>query len=191
MNSRLLAHTCNILKREKKQKLNFDTGTGTFTKGLTVSGATSKATAVIDKVSGTATGYLVLKNITGTFQNDEILTDTGSGAAVANGVCTDWQNSYGEYEYYWPVDQSSVDCRFYYAGNKGQGKTRVIHETGQLIDLPLSLILPGTVTVETLDYRIDGTSGPFQDVYSIETCYSVSGRAAIDHYELVLKKVQS
>lgn len=190
MNSRLLAHTCNILKREKKQKLNFDTGTGTFTKGLTVSGATSHATAVIDKVSGSTSGYLVLKNLTGTFQNDEALTDTGTGAALANGVCSDYQNSYGEYEYYWPIDQSSVDCRFYYAGNKGQGKTRVIHETGQMIDLPLSVILPGTVTVASAEYRIDGTSGPFQEVYSIETCYSVSGRSAVDHYEAVLKAVQ-
>lgn len=186
-----LTHTCNLLKRAKKQKLLFDGGTGEFTKGLTVSGATSKATAVIDKVSGTvASGYLVLKNITGTFQNDEVLTDTATGAAVANGVCADWQNSYGEYEYYWPIDQSYVDCRFYYAGNKGQGKTRVIHETGQMIDLPLSVILPGTVTVSSAEYRIEGTSGPFQEVYSIETCYSVSGRSAVDHYEAVLKAVQ-
>lgn len=185
-----LTHSCNLLKRAKKQKLLFDAGTGTFTKGLTVTGATSKATAVIDKVSGTATGYLVLKSVVGTFQTDEVLTDTGTGAAVANGVCSDYQNSYGEYEYYWNTDQSSVPCRFYYAGNKGQGKTRVIHETGQMIDLPLSVILPGTVTVSSAEYRIDGTSGPFQEVYSIETCYSVSGRSAVDHYEAVLKAVQ-
>lgn len=127
---------------------------------------------------------------TGTFQNDEILTDTGTGRATANGTCSDYENSYGESEYYWSTDQSSVPCRFYYAGSKGQGKSRQVHETGQIIDLPLSLFLPGTVTVTADEYRIDGTSGPFQDIYSIETCYSVSGRSAVDHYELVLKKVQ-
>jgi len=182
-----LTHTCNLLKRAKKQKLLFDGGTGTFTKGLTVTGATSKATAVIDKVSGTvASGYLVLKNITGTFLNDEVLTDTGTGAAVANGVCSDYQNSYGEYEYYWNTDQSSVPCRFYFSG---KDKARIIHETGQLIDQPLSVVLPATVTVTTGEYRIYSSSGAWSGTWDIQTVYPLSNRAAVDHYEAVLKKV--
>ena len=181
-----LTHTCNLLKRAKKQKLLFDGGTGTFTKGLTVTGATSKATAVIDKVSGTATGYLVLKSVVGTFQNDEVLTDTGTGAAVANGVCADYQNSYGEYEYYWNTDQSSVACRFYFSGKE---KSRIIHETGQLIDQPLSVILPSTVSVETGEYRIYSSSGAWSGTWDIQTVYPLSNRAAVDHYEAVLKKV--
>ena len=183
-----LTHTCNLLKRAKKQKLNFDTGTGTFTRGLTVSGATSKATAVIDKVSGTvASGYLVLKNITGTFQNDEVLTDTATGAAVSNGVCSDYQNSYGEYEYYWNTDQSSVPCRFYFSG---KDKARIIHETGQLIDQPLSVVLPSTVTVTTGEYRIYSSSGAWGGTWDIQTVYPLSNRATVDHYEAVLKAVQ-
>ncbi len=182
-----LTHSCNLLKRAKKQKLLFDGGTGAFTKGLTVSGATSKATAVIDKVSGTTTGYLVLKSVTGTFQNDEALTDTGTGAAVANGVCSDYQNSYGEYEYYWNTDQSSVACRFYFSG---KDKARIIHETGQLIDQPLSIVLPATVTINTGEYRIHSSSGAWAGTWDIETVYPVSNRAVVDHYEAVLKKVQ-
>ena len=181
-----LTHSCNLLKRAKKQKLLFDGGTGTFTKGLTVSGATSKATAVIDKVSGTATGYLVLKNLIGTFQNDENLTDTGTGAAVANGVCSDYQNSYGEYEYYWNTDQSSVPCRFYFSG---KDKARIIHETGQLIDQPLSVVLPPNITVTTEEYRIYSSSGAWSGTWDIQTVYPLSNRAAVDHYEAVLKKV--
>lgn len=182
-----LTHTCNLLKRAKKQKLNFDTGTGAFTKGLVVSGATSKATAVIDKVSGTATGYLILKSVSGTFQNDETLTDTGTGAAVANGVCADYQNSYGEYEYYWNTDQSSVPCRFYFSG---KDKARIIHETGQLIDQPLSVVLPSTVTVSTGEYRISAATGAWAGTWDIQTVYPLSNRTATDHYEAVLKKVQ-
>lgn len=182
-----LTHTCNLLKRAKKQKLLFDAGTGTFTKGMTVTGATSKATAVIDKVSGTTSGYLVLKDITGTFQNDEALADTGTGAAVANGGCADWQNSYGEYEYYWPTDQASIACRFYYSG---KNKARIIHETGQLIDQPLAVVLPSTVTVSTGEYRISAATGAWSGTWDIQTVYPLSNRSATDHYEAVLKKVQ-
>jgi hypothetical protein len=181
-----LTHSCNLLKRAKKQKLNYDGGTGAFTKGLIVSGATSKATAVIDKVSGTATGYLILKSVTGTFQTDEVLTDTGTGAAVANGVCSDYQNSYGEYEYYWNTDQSSVPCRFYFSG---KDKARIIHETGQLIDQPLSVFLPASTAVTTGEYRIYSSSGAWGGTWDIQTVYPLSNRAAVDHYEAVLKRV--
>lgn len=182
-----LTHTCNLLKRAKKQKLNYDGGTGAFVAGRTVTGATSKATAVIDKVSGTvASGYLVLRSVSGVFQNDENLTDTGTGAAVANGVCSDYQNSYGEYEYYWNTDQSSVPCRFYFSG---KDKARIIHETGQLIDQPLSIVLPSTVTVSTGEYRIYSSSGAWGGTWDIQTVYPLSNRAAVDHYEAVLKKV--
>lgn len=181
MQNSLLAHTCNILKRAKKQKLSFDGSTGTFTAGLTITGATSKATAVIDKVSSS---YLVLKNLTATFQNDEVLTDTGTGRAVANGICSDYANSYGEPEYYWGTDHNSVPCRFYYSS---KNKARIIHETGQLIDQPLTLYLPATVTISTGEYRISATSG----TYDIQTVYPVTGRSGVDHYEAILKKVQN
>lgn len=183
MRTRLLTHLCTILKRAKKQQLNYDAGTGAFTVGRTVTGATSHATAVIDKVTS---AYLVLKNLAGTFQNDEILTDTGTGRAVANGVCADYENSYGEPEYYWGTDQNSVPCRFYYSS---KNKARIIHETGQLIDQPLTLYLPSTVTINTGEYRVSGIPGSFTGTYEIQTVYPVSGRSDIDHYEAVLKKV--
>jgi len=179
-----LNHSCNILVRAKKQRLNFDGSTGTFTAGLTITGGTSDATATIDRVY---TSYLVLRNVSGTFENDEAITDSGTGAAVANGVCSDYQNSYGEYEYYWNTDQSSVPCRFYFSG---KDKARIIHETGQLIDQPLSIVLPATVTINTGEYRIHSSSGAWAGTWDIETVYPVSNRAVVDHYEAVLKKVQ-
>lgn len=68
-------------------KLNYDAGTAAFTVGDVVTGGTSGATGTIWKAEGTtATGDLLLTNVTGTFQDNEALTDTGGGAATANGV---------------------------------------------------------------------------------------------------------
>jgi hypothetical protein len=74
--------------------IDFDTGTGGFTGALTVTGGTSGATATIDAViitggttgGGNQTGRLYLSSVVGTFQNNEALTDTGVGAALANGA---------------------------------------------------------------------------------------------------------
>lgn len=69
------------------QSLAYDAQSGNFTVGLTITGGTSNATAriVIDDDSGT-TGTLTLTNITGTFQNDETITDSSTGSATSNGV---------------------------------------------------------------------------------------------------------
>ncbi len=67
--------------------LNYDTQTGNFTVGLTITGATSTATAiiVIDDDSG-ATGVLTIRAINGTFVTSEIITDTSTGSATTNGT---------------------------------------------------------------------------------------------------------
>lgn len=67
--------------------LDYDGQTGDFTVGLVVTGGTSGATAVIlADVDGGVTGTLTLGNISGTFQNNEALTDTSTGAAVVDGI---------------------------------------------------------------------------------------------------------
>ncbi len=67
--------------------LAYDAQSGAFTAGLTVTGTTSNATGVIviDDDDG-ATGTLTLRSDTGTFQNDEAITDTSTGAATINGT---------------------------------------------------------------------------------------------------------
>lgn len=69
--------------------LNYDTQTGNFTAGLTITGGTSTATAiiVIDDDSG-ATGVLTIREIAGTFVTSEIITDTSTGSATTNGTPT-------------------------------------------------------------------------------------------------------
>lgn len=65
--------------------LPYDGQTGNFTIGNVVTGGTSGATALIvgDMDSG-ATGTLVVTGITGTFQDNETLTDGATGNAAAN-----------------------------------------------------------------------------------------------------------
>ena len=67
--------------------LDYDGQTANFAEGLTITGATSGATGVIlVDVDAGATGTLTLNNVSGTFENDEIITDTATGSATVNGV---------------------------------------------------------------------------------------------------------
>jgi len=67
--------------------LSYDAQSANFTPGLVLTGGTSGATATIvtDKDDGT-TGTLTIRKISGTFQNDETITDSSTGSATANGV---------------------------------------------------------------------------------------------------------
>lgn len=73
--------------------LDFTLGVTEFVEGETVVGGTSAATATIERVvlrtgawSGTASGYLVLSNVIGTFQSETITSS--SGAATIAGDST-------------------------------------------------------------------------------------------------------
>ena len=81
-------YSCNGRLGDKIYKttlptLAYKTQTVNFVVGLVVTGGTSGATAtIISDADGGATGTLTVDNITGTFQADEALTDSGTGAAV-------------------------------------------------------------------------------------------------------------
>jgi hypothetical protein len=84
--------------------LDFDAQTAAFQEGALLTGGTSGATAYIERIidSGT-TGTLYLRNVFGTFANNETISDSGdsSGSATANlapYTC----------EYYYTVDASST-----------------------------------------------------------------------------------
>ena len=75
--------------------VNFDAGTAAITEGQTVTGATSGATgkALTDAIvstgsygAGNAAGYLVLTNVTGTFQDNENLQVSAVTKSIANGT---------------------------------------------------------------------------------------------------------
>ena len=69
--------------------LNYDAESAPFTQGETLTGGTSGATGIIVKViDGGTTGTLWLDSVTGTFQDNEAITDGGTGSATADGVTT-------------------------------------------------------------------------------------------------------
>ena len=64
-------------------RLTYVSQTGNFTAALTITGATSGATAtlVYDEDAGT-TGRLTVKDVVGTFVTGEVVTDTSTGSAT-------------------------------------------------------------------------------------------------------------
>lgn len=180
--------TCTIQRRSRKQKLLYTSGSGTPVIGQTVTGGISHQTGEITRI---ASGYIVVKSVTGAFSTGEtISTSTFSGTLSAQ---TDYQNQSGEYEYYWSDDQVSVPCRFGYSGNDKKGL--IIHETGQLLDLPVKIALPDTITLVGTqaewaeNYRIVSTAEGFSGTFQILTPYVIKGLSGVDHYSFILKVV--
>jgi hypothetical protein len=84
----------------------FSTGTVQFTEGEIVTGGTSGATAQIKREAtqsgaydGTATGYLTVYNITGTFVTGEIITDGVGGSATMTTLISDELKEGGTYRF--------------------------------------------------------------------------------------------
>jgi len=79
------------------KRLNFDAQTGAFTVGNTITGGTSGAIAIIKIIDdGGTTGTLYLENISGTFQDNEIIYEASyGGELVTNGTMeadANWDN---------------------------------------------------------------------------------------------------
>lgn len=67
--------------------LPYDAQSGNFTVGLVLTGGTSGATGLIEAdTDGGATGTLKLSGVVGRFRDNEAITDSSTGAAVANGA---------------------------------------------------------------------------------------------------------
>jgi hypothetical protein len=75
------------ITNQSVNRINFDAQTANFvTIGATVTGGTSGATAVITSiVDNGSTGWLIVGDITGTFQDNEIISG-GGGSATVNGA---------------------------------------------------------------------------------------------------------
>lgn len=69
--------------------LSYDAQTGEFTEGLTITGASSGATAKIIRIADNGTsGDLTIVDRSGTFSNNETITDTSTGSADVDGSPT-------------------------------------------------------------------------------------------------------
>ena len=68
-------------------KLDYDNQTVNFSTGVKVTGGTSGATGwIVNDEDGGASGTLILSNVIGTFQNNELLTDSVAGSANVDGT---------------------------------------------------------------------------------------------------------
>jgi len=66
--------------------LGYDGGSAVFAVGLTVTGGTSGATGTVLNIGAAElAGTLVLTDVRGTFVDNEVITDSSTGAAVVNG----------------------------------------------------------------------------------------------------------
>ena len=70
---------------EELRALDFDGQSANFTNGLVVTGGTSAAHGVlVSHTDAGTTGTLILQDVVGTFVDNEAITDSSTGAAVAN-----------------------------------------------------------------------------------------------------------
>lgn len=148
--------------------LNYDNQTGNFTVGETVTGQTSGATATIhyDKDDGT-TGTLTLKNIQGTFQDNETITDPLGGSALVNGNI-DYNKKYvritlmANYAVKWAITQIYI---YYSEGGPYLNRIPLTEGTGPTYSA--SIIRP-----TNLDYM--NIADAFQEIINLmHTNYSV------------------
>ena len=81
----------NVESRFIGYSIDFTDRTGTFTVGNGITGGTSGATADIVWVAGGASGTLTLENISGTFQEGEVIYEAGLGSEMLiDGVLELW-----------------------------------------------------------------------------------------------------
>lgn len=181
---------CTITRRVQKQKISYDGGTAAFTVGKTVTGATSHAHGLIDKITGsTASGILVLTSVAGVFQNDEILTDSNTvpGAAVANGVLSNYVNAYNQPEYdpIWATSASNVVCSFYSPVDPGPSLTTA----GESAVFSPKVMFFSTVTIAKNVYRVVSTVTGFVGTFDVIRVIPRKGPVSVGHYECDLKEM--
>lgn len=72
---------------EELRGLNFDGQTVNFGIGDTITGGTSGAKGVlVEQTDAGATGTIILRNVTGDFVNNDVLTSSGTGDGDATGA---------------------------------------------------------------------------------------------------------
>ena len=150
--STFLIHSATLTSRKRQFTLLYDGGSAAFTAGKTLTGASSHATAIIVSTGSAASGTLTLHTVSGTFIDNEALSDNGTipGAAVANGTLADGVNANQELTY--TTTATTVSCRFGMAYEVQKGLP------GMFVSTP-RVVLPSGTTVGEGDTITSTTTG--------------------------------
>lgn len=173
--STFLIHSATLVSRKRQFTLLYDNGTAVFTASKTLTGATSHATAIIVSTGSSGSGTLTLHTVSGTFQDNEDLSDNGTvpGAAKANGTVKDGVNANQELTY--TTTSTTVSCRFGFAYEAQQG------QPGMFVSTPRVVLPTGTTVNEgdTITSTTDGFYGSFR-INSVKKVYEAA-TATVSH----------
>ena len=161
-----LIHSGVVHSTKQKFTLAYDGGTAAFTAGKTLTGTTSHATAIIVSTGSIASGSLSLHTITGTFQNDETLSDNGTipGAAVSAGTITEAVDAYGNLAHI-TVD-TTVSCRFV---SPKMGMRAGSQSIPYITTTPRVLLPAGTAVA--VNDTLTSTETGYAETYKVNTVY--------------------
>ena len=174
--AKAIPHTATLRGRRQNFTLGYDTGTAAFTAGKTLTGTTSHATAIIISTGPAASGTITLHTITGTFQDDEAITDNNGtpGAAKVNGVIAEAFDTNGELVYT-DID-TTISCRFY-------SQKDAVQESGQTLYIVTAqrVMIPATSTPANGDQIITTASG-YAGTYTLGNVEPAPSMAGIPHH---------
>jgi hypothetical protein len=174
--AKAIPHTATLRGKRQNFTLAYDAGTAAFTAGKTLTGATSHATAVIVSTGSIASGSLQVHSITGTFVNDEPISDNGTvpGAAVVNGVISEYFDS-NEQLVFTDID-STIACRFY-------SQKDAVQESGQTMYIVTTqrVMIPATSTPTNGDQIITTASG-YAGTYKLGNVEPAPSMAGSPHH---------
>ena len=186
-----MQHSCTIAQATIDKRLNFDTGSAVFTVAKTLTGATSHATGTVKTVTkstgewaaGTAAGYLILSNVTGTFADNEPIADNGTvpGAALANGTAADNGDDYGVRSAVTAI--TTVKCRFV----NPKGGMKKLESGEHIYNLP-AVVLPSGTSIAEGDILTGVTAG-FTRAFRVKHVRTVQADEGISHIRCDLEAV--
>jgi hypothetical protein len=194
-----MIHTCNILSSTQDQKLFFTSGSTAFSEGDLLVGVDSEASGTIKEIvlesgswtTGNAAGYMVLSNVSGTYQAGETIQDEHEGTSLASGTAEPVTNGVGTPQLTTTSNPSS--CRFSQASRSGGIQS---FESGEYIVSEPLLFLPKEAVIlegDKVTSNVRGYTGPYK-VEHVEVLYELftdsSGDYEIDHLEVELKAVK-
>jgi len=133
-------------------RLRYDTETGAFTIGDTLTGANSGATGTIDQVQDNGTtGYLILSSTVATFDDNEIITDGSGGSATTNGTGSLFNKTSEQLQEQHPY---SSDTGYYFNSTDVVFTPKPINDLIRVVRyLPLLTELTGDSSVTLFDSR--------------------------------------